>query len=195
MELSLEKTKISHINDGFDFLGFNIRKYGNKLLIKPSPSAVKKFTDDLKETTRKLGNMETITLISNLNSKIRGWTNYYRSCVAKQIFSEIDKAVFNSIWRMLKRKHPNKSISWIRAKYFTKIGTRNWCFFCTVLTTKGEIKRYTLTKAARKKIRRHIKIKGRATPFDEDFKEYFIERENRLEQERLNSRIVNTSSL
>lgn len=195
LELSLEKTKISHINDGFDFLGFNIRKYGNKLLIKPSPSAVKKFTEDLKETIRKLGNMETVALIANLNSKIRGWANYYRSCVAKKIFSDIDKIVFDSIWRMLKRKHTNKSISWIRSKYFTKIGTRNWCFFCRILTKEGIIKCYTLTHAARTKIRRHIKIRGKATPFDKDFNSYFIERENRLKQERLNNRIVNNNSL
>lgn len=195
LELSLEKTKISHINDGFDFLGFNIRKYGRKLLIKPSSSSIKKCIEGLKETIKSLGNTSTVKLIAKLNSKIRGWANYYRGCVAKKIFSDIDTVIFNSLWRMLKRKHPNKNTSWIRAKYFTKLGTRSWCFFTKVKNKKGEDKRYTLIKAADTKIRRHIKVRGKATPFDKDFEDYFIKRENRLEIERISSRIVNKSSL
>lgn len=192
LELSLEKTKITHISEGFDFLGFNIRKYGEKLLIKPSVTSVKKFSESLRETIKKLGNTSTVVLIAKLNSKIRGWANYYRSCVAKEIFSDIDKVIFDSIWNMLKRKHANKSASWIRDKYFTKIGLRNWCFFCTVKTDKGR-KCYTLIQASSTKIRRHIKIKAEATPYDEDFTDYFITRENRLKRERINSRIVNNS--
>lgn len=192
LELSLEKTKITHINDGFDFLGFNIRKYGDKLLIKPSVASIKKFTESLRKTIRALGNSSTVTLISSLNSKIRGWTNYYRSCVAKETFNDIDNVVFKSLWNMLKSKHPNKGSRWIRNKYFTRIGARNWCFFCKVRTKTG-IKSYTLIRGARTKIRRHLKIKGKATPFDEDFKEYFALRENRLKEERLSSRIVNNS--
>lgn len=192
LELSLEKTKITHIEDGFDFLGFNIRKYEGKLLIKPSKTSVKKFSESLRETIKKLGNTSTVKLIADLNSKIRGWANYYRSCVAKEIFNDIDSVVFYSLWRMLKRKHSNKNISWIRNKYFTRIGSRNWCFFSKVNTKKG-IKLYTLMKAARTSIRRHIKIKGKATPFDNDFDDYFIKREDRLTRERINSRIVNNS--
>lgn len=192
LELSLEKTKITHINDGFDFLGFNIRKYRDKLLIKPSESSVKKFSESLRETIQKLGNTLTAKLISSLNSKIRGWTNYYRGCVAKEIFTDIDKVVFDAIWRMLKRKHSNKGAYWIRSKYFTKIGSNNWCFFCKAKTQKGQ-KLYTLTKASYTRIKRHIKIRGKATPFDSDFDGYFTDRENNLKRERINSRIVNNS--
>lgn len=191
LELSLEKTKITHIKDGFDFLGFNVRKYNNKLLIKPSASSVKKFSESIRETIQKLGNSVTAKLIASLNSKIRGWTNYYRSCVAKKVFNDIDKVVFESIWKMLKRKHSNKDISWIRNKYFTRIGLRNWCFFCKVKKEKGT-KSYTLVKAIDTPIRRHIKIRGEATPFDKDFDRYFIDR-NRLKRARNNSRIVNNS--
>ena len=192
LELSIEKTKITHIDDGFDFLGFNIRKYEGKLLIKPSKASVKKFSDSLRETIQKLGNTSVAKLIASLNSKIRGWANYYRNCVAKEIFHDIDRAVFNSLWHMLKRKHSNKNISWIRNKYFTRIGLRNWCFFCKVKTKKGT-KLYTLMKAANTTIRRHIKIRGKATPYDDDFKDYLIERENRLARERINNRIVNNN--
>jgi RNA-directed DNA polymerase len=194
LEISLEKTKITHINDGFDFLGFNIRKYGEKLLIKPSDASIKKFSESLRETIKALGNAPTIKLIANLNSKIRGWTNYYRSCVAKEIFNDIDNVVFESLWHMLKSKHPKKGLHWIRDKYFTRIGMRSWCFFCKVKTKTG-MKIYTLIKGANTKIKRHIKIKSKATPFDENFKEYFASRENRLKEERINSRIVNNNSL
>lgn len=190
LELSLEKTKITHINDGFEFLGFNIRKYVDKLLIKPGKTSIKKFSDSLRETIQALGNAPTIKLIGNLNSKIRGWTNYYRSSVAKEIFSDIDHIVFELLWKMLKSKHPNKGLHWIRDKYFTRIGQRSWCFFCKVKTKTG-MKIYTLIKAAKTKIKRHIKIKSKATPFDEDYKEYLTTREDRLKRERKNSRIVN----
>jgi RNA-directed DNA polymerase len=193
LEISVEKTKITHINDGFDFLGFNIRKYGKKLLIKPSEGSIKKFSESLKETIQVLGNTSTSALIGSLNSKIRGWTNYYRSCVAKEIFRNIDKTVFEALWNMLKSKHPNKGLRWIRSKYFTSIGRRNWCFFCKVNTKKG-IKTYTLIEGAKTKIKRHIKIKSKATPYDEDFNEYFAMRENRLKEERINSRIVNNNN-
>ncbi|MGB4823979.1 MAG: group II intron reverse transcriptase/maturase [Leuconostoc mesenteroides] len=192
LELSLEKTKITHINEGFDFLGFNIRKYENKLLIKPSAASIKKFSESLRETIKKMRSHPTVRLISTLNSKIRGWANYYRSCVAKEIFNDIDKVVFDSIWSMLKRKHPNKNTSWIQSKYFTRIGQRKWCFSCKVVTKQGK-KLYTLIKAADIRIKRHIKIKGRATPFDEDFNEYFVIREDMLKRERFKCRIVNNN--
>lgn len=194
LELSLEKTKITHINDGFDFLGFNIRKYREKLLIKPSNASIKKFSESLRETIQVTGNLSTTKTIAILNSKIRGWTNYYRSCVAKEIFKDIDTVVFESLWRMLKSKHPKKGLRWIRNKYFARIGSKAWCFFCKVKIKTG-IKLYTLIQAAKTKIKRHLKIKGKATPFDEDFKEYFAARENRLKKERINSRIVNNNYL
>jgi RNA-directed DNA polymerase len=190
LELSLEKTKITHINEGFDFLGFNIRKYRGKLLIKPSKAGIKRFCKSTREIISKSGNLSTEALIAILNSKIRGWANYYRHSVAKEIFADIDSVIFNAIWNMLKRKHLNKSTSWIRNKYFTSIGLRQWCFFCKVKTAKGK-KLYTLIKASDVKIRRHVKIKGKATPFDTDFDNYFIEREERLTKERINNRIVN----
>jgi RNA-directed DNA polymerase len=193
LELSLEKTKITHINEGFDFLGFNIRKYGDKLLIKPSAPSVKKFSESIRETIHRLGNKSTLALIGNLNSKIRGWANYYRGCVAKEIFQDIDATIFETIWKQLKRKHPQKSISWIRNKYYTKIGARNWCFFYKGTTKKGENKLYTLIKASYTKIKRHVKIRGKATPYDEDFEDYFALREDKMRRERMNSRTVNNS--
>jgi RNA-directed DNA polymerase len=194
LELSEEKTKITHIQDGFEFLGFNFRKYKDKLLIKPSVTSIKKFTENIQETIKKSDHIPTAALISRINSKIRGWANYYRSCVAKECFNYIDTVVFNTLWRRLKRKHSNKNITWIREKYFTRIGSRDWCFFCEVKTKKGH-KLLTLIKAARIKIKRHLKIKGKATPYDEDYASYFSKREEILKMERIKNRIVNNTIL
>jgi RNA-directed DNA polymerase len=183
LELSLEKTKITHIDDGFDFLGFNIRKYGGKLLIKPSSSSTKKFLDDIRETIKEMGNALTTKLIACLNSKIRGWTNYYRGCVAKETFRDIDKVVFESLWRMLKKKHSTKNATWIRNKYFIRIGLRNWCFF-TKVKKQEDKKLYTLVNASDTKIRRHIKVRGKAHIFNQDFDRYFLERENKRKKSK-----------
>jgi len=193
LELSLEKTKITHIDDGFDFLGFNVRKYGEKLLIKPSGSSTKKFSDGIRETIKEIGNALTTKLIACLNSKIRGWTNYYRGCVAKETFRDIDKVVFESLWRMLRKKHSTKSATWIRNKYFTRIGSREWCFYTKVKSQEGK-KPYTLVNASDTKIRRHIKIRGKAHIFNQDFDEYFLEREHKRKKAGINSWIVERQS-
>lgn len=87
LELSKEKTRIPHINEGFDFLGFNLRKYKEKLLIKPSKKSVKSFLKRTREIIRTRRAAKQSELIKTLNPKIQGWTNYYRYSVAKQIFN------------------------------------------------------------------------------------------------------------
>jgi RNA-directed DNA polymerase len=90
LTLSDEKTKITHIDKGFDFLGFNIRKYNGKLLIKPSRKSVKSFLANIRDTIKSNKGAATINLIGILNPKIRGWANYYRHAVSKQTFSYVD---------------------------------------------------------------------------------------------------------
>ncbi len=78
LALSLEKTKITHIEDGFDFLGFNVRKYGNKLLIKPTKGKVISFLNSIRKLIKSQATAKTENLIRLLNPKLRGWSNYYR---------------------------------------------------------------------------------------------------------------------
>jgi len=94
LELSPEKTKITHIDDGFDFLGFNMRKYKGKLLIKPSKASTKSFLNDIRGYIKANPTVKTENLIRKLNEKIRGWANYYCHSVAKETFSKVDRQVF-----------------------------------------------------------------------------------------------------
>ena len=87
LQLSEEKTKLTDIEDGFDFLGFNVRKYKGKLLIKPSPKSVKEFLNKIRSTLKACRHISAGQLIAILNPLIRGWLNYYCHVVSKKIGS------------------------------------------------------------------------------------------------------------
>ena len=176
LELSLEKTKITHIREGFDFLGFNLRKYGDKLLIKPAKKGIKSFLEGIREEIHKMRGSKTEDLIRILNSKIKGWSNHYRHVVSKKIFSYIDHQIFLSLWNWAKRRHPKKNITWIQRKYYTIIGLRRWCFFAPN-SKRNYQENLILALASDTKIKRHVKIIASATPYDQDYTEYFIKRE------------------
>jgi RNA-directed DNA polymerase len=125
LELSPQKTRITHIDDGFDFLGFNVRKYKSKLLIKPSKKNVKAFLDDVREIIKSKRGSKTEVLIRNLNPKIRGWANYFRNTVSKKTFGHVDNCIFQALVRWIKRRHPNKNAEWGRKRYFRHLSTRN----------------------------------------------------------------------
>lgn len=176
LELSQEKTLITHINEGFDFLGFNLRKYKKKLLIKPGKKGIKTFLDNIRETIISMRASKAENLIYILNPKIQGWTNHYCHVVAKEIFSNIDSSIFKSLWAWAKRRHPNKCLQWIKDKYFTRINQRDWIFFSHQEGKhKGE-PLLTLKFASSTRIIRHVKIKADANPYDPNFKSYFQER-------------------
>ncbi len=175
LELSLEKTKITNIQEGFDFLGFNLRKYKGKLLIKPAKKGIKTFLDNIRETIKSMGACKVNDIIKILNPKIRGWANHYRHVVAKETFSHIDSQIFSAIWRWAKRRHPNKNISWVRNKYFTKIGSRDWCFYSKGKDTDDN-KHQVLIFASDTSIIRHVKVKADANPYNPEYKEYFRNR-------------------
>jgi RNA-directed DNA polymerase len=126
LALSREKTVITHIEDGYDFLGQHIRKYDGKLLIKPSPKNVQTFLQEVRKVIK--GNKQTPTgkLISLLNPLIRGWAEYHRHVVSKATFAKVDAAIFTALWRWAKRRHPTKGRGWIRDKYFPPCGGKHW---------------------------------------------------------------------
>jgi len=130
LELSETKTKITHIHDGLDFLGQNVRKYQlkngtEKLLIKPSKTNIKTFLTSIRKIiglARSIGQAELIRL---LNPKIRGWAYYHRSVVSSEIFSAVDKEIWKALWKWSVRRHPNKGKKWIKLRYFHRIELRD----------------------------------------------------------------------
>ena len=173
LELSIEKTKITNIHEGFDFLGQNIRKYKNKVLIKPSKSNVKNFLNRIRKVIFGHKMVKQEELIDILNPKIRGWTNYHRHVVSKEIFSYVDFRIYSWIWKWCKRRHNKKGKWWISEKYFHSEGSRNW-IFQTITKDKGTVR---LLRASDTKIIRHKKIQQEANPYAVEWQSYFEERE------------------
>ncbi|MBI5327037.1 MAG: group II intron reverse transcriptase/maturase [Deltaproteobacteria bacterium] len=175
LSLSPEKTKITHITDGFDFLGQNVRKYGDKLLIKP---AKENFSNVYKKIKSVISNHKTSkqeVLIMELNPIIRGWADFHRHIISKESYSKLNAWIWKALWQWSRRRHPNKPIKWIKEKYFLKIDNRNWVFGCEV-KEDNEIRIYKLINASDTKIKRHIKIKSDVNPYDMDWELYLEER-------------------
>jgi len=129
LELSEEKTHITHIDDGFDFLGWNFRKYGGKLLIKPSRKSIENIIRKIGDVIKRAKAWKQEDLINVLNPIITGWSNYHRSAVSKEIFSKLDHIIWGMLWRWAKRRHPDiKSRTWVANRYWHSEGTRNWVF-------------------------------------------------------------------
>jgi RNA-directed DNA polymerase len=179
LELSPEKTSITHIDKGFDFLGVNIRKYKGKLLIKPSKKNVKAFLDKVRKVIKDNQTVKQLNLIRMLNPIIRGWANYHKTVVAKKTFKRVDKEIWCSLWQWSKRRHPGKSLFWIKKKYFKTERNRNWVFAAEDkerLYLDGKPYVVSLFHACDIPIKRHIKIRREANPFDPQFETYFEER-------------------
>lgn len=185
LELSEEKTRITHIDDGFDFLGFNIRKYNKKLLTKPSKESIKSFLASIQEVINANKTSTTLKLLLAINPKIRGWVNYYRHGVSQKSFEYIDNAIFWMLWRWAKRRHPNKGARWVKDKYFARIGTQKWVFCTLYKKNNGDKQIYPLYRAGYVPIRRHIKIRAEANPFLPDDEEYFQKRRMNLQQMKI----------
>ncbi|ADL54989.1 group II intron reverse transcriptase/maturase [Gallionella capsiferriformans] len=176
LTLSEEKTKIVHIEEGFDFLGWNVRKYDGKLLIKPAKKNVQTFMRKVRGIIKESKTVKQENLVKMLNPVIRGWANYHQNQVAKETFSKVDHAIWKQLWQWACRRHPNKSAAWVKSKYFMRDGLRNWVFGTTVEDDKGEERNVKLVKASDTPIKRHVKIKGTANPYDPEFETYFEER-------------------
>ena len=172
LELSAEKTVITSINDGFDFLGFNIRAFNKILLVKPAEKRVKRLEDKISETIKQTKGESASVLIDKLNPIIRGWANYYRFVNSSKTYSEVNRYIWEHIWRWAKRRHPHKSMSWIKQKYFTRINNRDWRFFARRKDGTMAI----LTDPTDYRILRHIKVKSENNPFDAKDREYFAKR-------------------
>lgn len=175
LSLSSEKTLITHITDGFDFLGQNVRKYNDKCLIKPSRKNLKTFLANVRSVLNGNKTMPAWWIIAKLNPMIRGWANYHRGVVAKETFNYVDYRIWKMLWQWCKRRHKNRRKRWIRKKYFKSVETRNWVF--QSMAPSGQ--QFTLLYANDTPIKRHTKIKAECNPFDPAWETYL---EQRLER-------------
>jgi len=171
LELSPEKTKITHIRQGVDFLGQNIRKYGDKLLIKPSKTSMKNLTKKLQSVVERNWAAPQSLLIYLLNPILMGWAQYHKHVVSSYLFSRLDHWLWCKLWRWAIRRHPNKGYRWIKIRYFHQVGSCKWIFTC--LKNKAE-----LFKMSSVKIRRYKKVRGQANPYHPKWKTYFEFRRN-----------------
>ncbi len=169
LSLSPEKTHLTDITAGFDFLGQNVRKYHGKLLIKPSPQSIQALLDKVRATIKAHPTASAGHLIYQLNPLLRGWVNYHRHVVSKRVFQKIDHEIVMALWRWAKRRHRNKSRRWIKSKYFG----RSWVFQGQVLGRDGAQRKIELFRAAKVPIRRHVKVRAAANPYDPEWEPYF----------------------
>jgi RNA-directed DNA polymerase len=169
LQLSEEKTVITHISEGIDFLGWNFKKYRNgKVLTKPSKKSQQKVLEKIRTVIHNHRGAKQDSLIAMLNPVIRGWTNYHCTVAAKRIFSKMDKELFLLLWKWARRKHGNKGRHWISRRYWKTEGNKHWVF-------KDAL---TLLRFCDTKVRRHIPLKLEMNPYID--KEYFHKRRYRL---------------
>ncbi|MFT0171554.1 group II intron reverse transcriptase/maturase [Paraburkholderia mimosarum] len=172
LRLSEEKTRIIHIDTGFDFLGWNFRKYSGKLLIKPSKKNVQAFYRKVAETISRNKTVRQQDLVQLLNPMLRGWAQYHSPVVAKQTYSRLDSLIFRRLWAWSMRRHPRKSVQWVRDKYFHSTGTRNWVFAAPIVWKDGSKGLFELYQVSSTTIKRHKKVKGDYNPFDPNWEPY-----------------------
>src|SRR5229473_569329 len=181
LTLSKEKTRIVHLTEGFDFLGFNIRHYpapqtsrtGWKLLIKPSKESVQDVQRKLKDQWDKVQGTNVQSVLRKLNPIIRGWANYFRTAVAKEIFSSLDRWMFYKADRYTRRMHPKKSKDWRHHKYWGRFQLDRldpWVFGDK--QTGGHLLKFSWFP-----IERHVLVKGRASPDDPSLTDYWTKRQ------------------
>jgi RNA-directed DNA polymerase len=167
-----DKTRIVTLEEGFDFLGFNVRRYHGKLLIKPSKAAIRRVRERLRTEMRSLRGTNAQTVLIRLNPTIRGWSAYYRGVVSSEKFTTLDHYVWKLTYKWATYSHPNKSKRWVVKRYFGRFNRSRrdrWVF-------GDRASGVYLIKFAWTKIIRHQLVKGAASPDDPALAEYWAER-------------------
>ena len=171
LTLHPEKTRIVHIEDGFNFLSFSFRHYRGKCLFKPQKEKVQLFLARIRRWLNHHRQARAENVIRHLNPILRGWSNHYRHAVSKQTFSYVAHEIWRMLWQWCLRRHPSKGKDWVCKKYFTWHQNYRWTFFAKM----GEDTLY-LFNMRDVSIVRHVKIKGIASPDDPALQDYWHER-------------------
>lgn len=190
LTLSEEKTRTVHIEQGFDFLGQNIRKYNGKFLIKPTRTALQGLQTNVKLILKAHSGGDIWLMITRLNKSIYGWCNYHRHSCSSKAFSWFDSWLFWTIKHWLHQRHTNKRCHWIQKKYYRYANSRQWTFHAVRKDINGKKQYRDLIKAGRIKIIRHVKIRAAANPFDPEWTDYFLKRRTIRKSKNQDSRFV-----
>lgn len=174
LKLSEEKTLITHIAQGFDFLGQRVRKYGKKLLIRPTAQSVRAVLDKARQRIASCRGLSAAVLIRKLNPLLRGWANYHRHVASKRTFDRVDYYVRRMLWKWARRAHPTKSRGWIRRRYHS--ADEKGSFSIGTHDREGKRRVLRAYRVAQTTIERHIKVRGEANPYDPRYVEYFEKR-------------------
>jgi len=185
LKLSEEKTRIVHLSEGFDFLGFNVRHYpslntrsGWKLLIKPAKSSVNEFREKLRCTFKRMQGSNARGLINALNPLIRGWANYYRGVVSSELFHKLESYIFWKLRRWISKTHPNKSFSWRDRRYWGSHPAYPGSQWSFIDQDTGMV----LYRIGYTRIQRHTLIQQDASPDNPELKDYFEQRAKQSNQ-------------
>ncbi|GAA5125578.1 group II intron reverse transcriptase/maturase [Haloechinothrix salitolerans] len=172
-----DKTRIVHVGrDGFDFLGFNVRRYNGTLLIKPSTAAIQRIRERLRTEMRALRGSNAAAVLATLTPITRGWAAYYRGVVSSKTFKALDNYLWVLLYKWATRRHANKPKKWIVERYFgkyNKFRNDHWVFGDAA---SGAY----LPKLAWTDIVRHTLVKGEASPDDPTLAEYWATRRRRV---------------
>ena len=168
LTLSPTKTKITHVTEGFDFLGWHIRWVDEGLRSEPSKKNRLAFYDKLRQAIRSLRAASQKEVIECLNPLIRGWAQYHRCVAVSRTFRKMDHLLFGALWRWSLRRHPNKGKRWVKRRYFHREGARDWVF---------SVEGFRLLRFTDFPYREHYKVKSEANPYDPQWEHYFAQRQ------------------
>ena len=172
LELNQDKTRIVHIDDGFNFLGFHLRRYKGTLLIKPQKEKVLAKLAEIRAWLRAHTHTKQEEVITHLNQTLRGWSQYYRHVVSSKVYVYVDHRLFRMLWTWARRRHPQKPAKWIKAKDFHAIGTRKWVFAVKTKDRRGRPIMRSLAEV-RRPIKRHVLVAGTNSPMDPALRDYW----------------------
>jgi RNA-directed DNA polymerase len=185
LELKPSKTRVVHSDrahsgtpPGFDFLGFNIRRYAigkrrrgklnldAKLLIKPSKDSIKKHNNELKQTLSKTQTTEAV--VTKINSVVRGWCNYFRIGASKQVFGKFRHMLFEKLLGWARKKHPRRPVNWIYENYFKHSGNIKLRVFGVWVHERRKPQFMHVLYHNTYGIQRHVKVQNTRSVFDGD---------------------------
>ena len=184
LTLSQEKTLITSIDKGFDFLGQHLRQYQNgpqrKLIITPSRKNVHRFLERVKGFIAASYHLTRAALVEAVNKKVRGWANYHRAICAKHTFAYVDAEIYHALMQRERRLNPKMGKREIHRRYFEHGlygGERKH-------QPHGSRPQPQRVLAAHTPIIRHSKVRSQANPYAVTDAEYFVKRREQRRQQR-----------